>query len=141
MEAPVFSPEWLRKMETAEQNAKCNRGDPVLLPGYYAFLKTSYGWAPSNGRCLWDNPVLVEEIHEYKDGSTSIVFYVEGLPQFGKKKIEAQGMKAARGKQLRSFLPVTKIVYFDHKHLEGGKARRRVHENGLVTQQEGESAE
>ena len=128
MELKVFSDAWLQQMQTRAQRCKLEQGcSPDITTGCYAGIKTPAGWKISNGRCWWDNPVLVQEIHQYADGTVCMHFYIEGVQLYNPRTIEKNGLKAIHPAQLQNILPVRKIVFFDHRETDTAKAARSVH--------------
>lgn len=125
----IFTPEWLARMDRIAHNCKFEEGSPEIVTGCYAAKKTKQGWRISNGRAWWDNPVLVRELHEYPNGTVCAHNYIEGVGTYSKRTIENNNLTAIRPQQLPNILPISKIVYFDHRQLTPeGRAKRLVHE-------------
>ncbi len=123
----VFSPEWLKKMEDRARKCRMEDGGPDVTVGYYAAQKVRGAWKISNGRIWWDNPQLVREYHEYDDGTVVTHSYIEGVQMFGRRNIEAAGLRAVRPSEVANVLPISKYVYLDHRQLdERGRAKRLI---------------
>ena len=121
----IFSPEWLAHMDQAVRNCKHEDGSPEIVTGCYAAKKTKVGWRISNGRAWWDKPTLVRELHEYPDGTVCAHNYIEGVGTYPRRTIENNGLQPIRPQNLPSILPISKIVYFDHRDLTAdGRAKR-----------------
>lgn len=134
----IFSPEWLKKLDDRARKCRQEDGGPEVTVGYYAARKVKGVWKISNGRTWWDNPVLVREFHEYPDGTVVAHTYIEGVQMFGRRNIENSGLRAVRPSELVSLIPISKIVYLDHRKLDDqGRAFRAVHK---VTKEEKEAA-
>lgn len=128
-EITKFSPEWLKDMDARAKRCKAeNGGGPEVQTGYYAVKKCGAGWRISNGRAWWDNPVLVRELHEYPDGLVCSHYYIEGVQLFSRRNIENSGLKAMRPAEVANLLPLAKVVYFDHRQLTDGRAKRIVYD-------------
>ena len=117
---------WLKTMEERARKARMAGMNPAVQERFYAVKKAGGKWLVSNGRAWWDEPVLVEEIHEYADKTVN--YYFEGVQQFNRRKIEENGMRPIRGAQLLEVLPLTKVVYFDHTALVAGRPTRLVYD-------------
>lgn len=121
----MFSEVWLKTMEDRARRSNQEDGPPDVAVGFYAARKVKGKWKISNGRAWWNDPVVVREIHEYTDGSVCATSYIEGVQLFARRNIENSGMKAIRPSELRSMLPIAKVVYFDHRHMDNnGRALR-----------------
>lgn len=118
---------WLKSLDDRAWKCRQEDGGPEVVVGYYAARRLKGKWRISNGRAWWNDPVVVREIHEYADGTVCATNYIEGVQLFGRRNIEASGLKAIRPSEVTSFLPISKIVYFNHKETdERGKAQRLV---------------
>ena len=125
----TFSQEWLKKMEDRARKCRQEDGGPDVTVGFYAARKVRGKWKISNGRTWWDNPQLVREFHEYDDGTVVAHSYIEGVQMFGRRNIEAAGLRAVRPSEVANVLPISKYVYFDHRVLDDrGRAQRLVYE-------------
>lgn len=125
----ILNDEHLDKLAQRAWKCKQEDGGPEITTNYYAARKVKGVWKISNGRTWWDNPSMVREIHEYPDGTVTMHQYIEGVGLFGRRSIENAGMKAVRPSELHNFMPVTRVVYFDHRKLDDrGRAARLVRE-------------
>ena len=121
--------DWVKDMDARARKSKAeNGGGPEVQIGYYAVKKIGTNWHVSNGRAWWDNPVLVREFHEYPDGLVCSHYYIEGVQLFGRKNIENSGLKAMRPSEVANVLPLAKVVYFDHRKMTDGRAKRTVYD-------------
>ena len=71
---------------------------------------------------------MVREFHEYPDGLVCSHYYIEGVQLFGRKNIENSGLKAMRPSEVANVLPLAKVVYFDHRKMTDGRAKRTVYD-------------
>ncbi len=118
---------WLKSMDDRARKCSMDDGRPDVIVGFYAAKKIRGAWRISNGRAWWNDPVVVREIHEYADGTVCATNYIEGVQMFSRRNIEDSGLKAIRPSEVTSFLPISKVVYFNHKETdERGKAQRLV---------------
>ena len=123
-----FSQEWLKTMNDRARKCKYEIGNPEVVSSFYAVKKTPGGpWRISNGRAWWSEPVLVREIHEYRDGVVTAHNYIEGVTMFSRRHITDANLYPARASELTNMLPLSKVVFFDHTQLdERGRATRYV---------------
>lgn len=108
---------WLGEMNARARKCREEDGGPEIGTGCYAIRKLKGTWKVSTGRSWWNDPEIVEEIHEYRDGTVCAHYYVEGVKTFGQQSILTSGMKAVRPADLPGYFQPTKIVYYDHRRL------------------------
>lgn len=105
---------WLEELEERAKQSGKEYSTPEVVTGYYAADKVMDVWKISNGRTWWDDPVLVQEFHEYADGTVHAGYYVEGVQTFSRQEVENSGLQAIRPADLGDLLPVSRVVYTDH---------------------------
>lgn len=116
---------WLEELEERAKQSGKEYSTPEVVTGYYAADKVMDVWKISNGRTWWDDPVLVQEFHEYADGTVHAGYYVEGVQTFNRQEVENSGLQAIRPADLGDLLPVSRVVYTDHRRRDNrGRAVR-----------------
>lgn len=127
--ATRFSPAWLKIMKDRAKESTRIYGSPGIPDGFYAASITKENPKISNGKAWWNNPVVVQEIHEYADGTVCTYNYIEGVKTFEYDDIVRQGLLVVRHSELPDLLGIAKVVYFDHRQIdEKGRALRIVHD-------------
>lgn len=116
---------WLEsKREQAKQRGQ-EQCTPEVVTGYYAVGNVMGTWKISNGKTWWDDPVLVQEIHEHAGGCVTMHQYIDGVGMFGRQEVEESGLRAIRPAELETLFPVSKVVYIDHRKRDNrGRAFR-----------------